>query len=65
MVELTIKGEVLKVYNMQVSDLLIDTETNNVVCRLLKDILGRDVRITKIEEHKGKRVRNVVVIESQ
>lgn len=65
MVELIAKGEMKKVYNTQVSDLMIDTERNNSFCRLIKSILGKDIRVTHLEETKGKQKRAFIIIESE
>jgi hypothetical protein len=65
MTELHIKGEVLKVSNMYIDGLPITQERDQAVVRLIKEALGNTIRITKIEENKGKRTRQLLVIESQ
>jgi hypothetical protein len=65
MPELVVKGDVLKVSNLSVYGDMVSWERDRAFLNLVREALGRDVRITKIEESKGKRVRTLLVIETQ
>lgn len=62
MTELTVKGTVEKVNNVNA----YTEETNALLGKMVKDMLGTGtLRITKIEENKGKMSHDVLVIEAQ
>jgi hypothetical protein len=65
MPELVVKGEVINVHNLSIDNAMVSWERDRALLNLVKETLGRDVRITKIEESKGKKTRTILVLETQ
>jgi hypothetical protein len=65
MTNLNIKGEVLHVYNTTAPTQVISSEDAMALSRLINAKLGFHIRVTEIEEGKGKRTRRVLIIETQ